>query len=177
MVRSSKGRPARRGRLVLIGAYVVALVAGAYFVYVVMPRALGGTTLEGYRAMAGDPNITMGALIWFVASLPALVVQWFRASAASTWRRDYPGSIWRSVRSALYVFGVPAIAWLYPWVTMSHALAHVLPAERLTPEGAEVRLVAIGGVLAILVALGMTIIDAVRGQPAADATSDASPPK
>lgn len=148
----------------LTACYFVALVASGYFVYVDMPRSLGGTTLDGYRALAGDPNLTAGGAIWLVLSLPTFVVQWFRATAAGSWRLDRPGSAWRTIRSSLYVFGVAAVAGLYPWITMSNALAHVMPPDQLIIEWPDARLLATAGLVALVAAISMTVTDAIAGR-------------
>ena len=151
----------------IAGTFVGSVLLSGFLIYWMGPSALA--PMPGAYDLLLPQDVTwlgVSAACWVGVSALIAGYELVRLGGRRRSEREYPFSAWRTVKSALFVFGWSQVGALWMWAFMTSGIGNVVDTATLDFSGS--RLIAwlvLAGLAALLAAVGMLVADMIWRDP------------
>lgn len=147
----------------LAGTLVGSLLLSGFLIYWMGPSALAPMPSAYDLLLPQDVRwLAVSAACWVGASVLIAGYGLIRLGGRRRSDREYPFSAWRTVKSALFVFGWSQFGALWMWAFMTSGIGNVVDTATLDFSGSRLIMwLVLAGLVALLGAVGMMVTDMI----------------
>ena len=149
---------------ILAGTFAGSILLSGFLIYWMGPSSLAPMPGAYDLLLSQDVKwLGISAACWIGVSALITAYEVVRLGGSRRSEREYPFSAWRTVKSALFVFGWCQLGALWMWAFMTSGIGNVVDTATLEFSGSRLIMwLVLAGLVSLLSAASMMTVDVVR---------------